>query len=102
MAAPQLIMLESSDDKVFEVDKEVAFESPILREIIEETGKLGPIPLDDTPSEILAKVIEFCKYHVESRKTSEDKPAISEDEIKAWVAKFVEVDKNILFRIIMV
>lgn len=52
---------------------------------------------------ILAKVIEYCRYHVEAaRKGADDKPAKSEDEVKAWDTEFVKVDQATLFDLILV
>jgi S-phase kinase-associated protein 1 len=47
----------------------------------------------------LAKVIEYCKKHVDAV-SSDDKP--SEDELKAWDADFVKVDQATLFDLILV
>jgi len=95
------VKLKSSDDEMFEVDEAVAFESQAVKNMIEDTGIDAPIPLPNVSSKILAKVIEYCKYHVENQKTSEDKPATPEDEIKAWDADFVKVDQATLFDLIL-
>jgi S-phase kinase-associated protein 1 len=99
--AAKLVKLKSSDDEMFEVDEAVAFESQAVKNMIEDTGIDAPIPLPNVSSKILAKVIEYCKYHVENQKTSEDKPATPEDEIKAWDADFVKVDQATLFDLIL-
>lgn len=100
--AEKRVKLKSSDDEMFEVDEAVAFESQAVKNMIEDTGIDAPIPLPNVSSKILAKVIEYCKYHVENQKTSEDKPATPEDEIKAWDADFVKVDQATLFDLILV
>ncbi|KAG0585616.1 hypothetical protein M758_2G025000 [Ceratodon purpureus] len=99
--AEKRVKLKSSDDEMFEVDEAVAFESQAVKNMIEDTGIDAPIPLPNVSSKILAKVIEYCKYHVENQKTSEDKPATPEDEIKAWDADFVKVDQATLFDLIL-
>jgi len=99
--AEKRVKLKSSDDEMFEVDEAVAFESQAVKNMIEDTGIDAPIPLPNVSSKILAKVIEYCKYHVENQKTSEDKPATPEDEIKAWDAEFVKVDQATLFDLIL-
>lgn len=43
----------------------------------------GPIPLRNVQRDILKKVLDYCKYHMENRKTSDNKPPMSKDEIKA-------------------
>lgn len=95
------VKLRSSDDEMFEVDKEVADKSQMIRNMIEDTGTDNPIPLPNVTSKILAKVIEYCKYHVESSKTDGDKPTVSEEDKKQWDTEFVKVDQATLFELIL-
>mmetsp|Transcript_11624 Transcript_11624/g.40437 ORF Transcript_11624/g.40437 Transcript_11624/m.40437 type:complete len:158 (-) Transcript_11624:2894-3367(-) len=95
------VILRSSDDEQFEVDADVAYESQTVKNMIEDTGVDTPIPLPNVSSKVLALVIEYCKYHVEASKTTEDKNARSEDELKAWDADFVKVDQGTLFELIL-
>jgi S-phase kinase-associated protein 1 len=67
-----------------------------------DTGTDAPIPLPNVSSKILAKVIEYCRYHVEAAKTTDDKPAVGEEEVKAWDAEFVKVEQSVLFDLILV
>ncbi|KAH9549024.1 hypothetical protein CY35_11G118800 [Sphagnum magellanicum] len=99
--AEKRVKLKSSDDEMFEVDEAVAFESQAVKNMIEDTGMDHPIPLPNVSSKILAKVIEYCKYHVDNQKAGDDKPATSEDEIKAWDLDFVKVDQATLFDLIL-
>jgi S-phase kinase-associated protein 1 len=99
--AEKRVKLKSSDDEMFEVEEGVAFESQAVKNMIEDTGMDHPIPLPNVSSKILAKVIEYCKYHVDNQKAGDDKPATSEDEIKAWDLDFVKVDQATLFDLIL-
>jgi S-phase kinase-associated protein 1 len=101
MSRDNKVKLKSSDDEMFEVDESVAYESQTVKNMIEDTGTDSAIPLPNVSSKILAKVIEYCRYHVESQKSSDDKPAIPEDEIKQWDAEFVKVDQATLFDLIL-
>merc|ERR1712060_644680 len=78
----------------------VAFESETVKNMIEYTGVDAPIPLPNVSSKILAKVIEYCKYHVDAEKSTDGKPAVDE-EVKAWDAEFVKVDQATLFELIL-
>lgn len=102
MSRDNKVKLKSSDDEMFEVDEAVAYESQTVKNMIEDTGTDSAIPLPNVSSKILAKVIEYCKYHVDSKMTSDEKPAIPEDEIKQWDAEFVKVDQATLFDLILV
>lgn len=111
---------------MFEVEEEVAFESLTVKNMIEgdhllppcvccpasilphagpccaDTGTEAPIPLPNVSSKILAKVIEYCKYHVDARSGDADKPSKLDDDIKAWDMEFVKVDQGTLFELILV
>lgn len=95
------VKLTSSDNQMFEVDEEIANESTTVKNMIEDTGTEDIIPLPNVPGKILAKVIEYCKFHVEANKKVDDKPAKSEDDIKQWDTEFVKVDQATLFDLIL-
>ena len=59
------------------------------------------MPLPNVSAQILSKVIEYCKYHVEAEKGTDDKPAPPDDDIKSWDNEFVKVDQGTLFELIL-
>ncbi|KAA8532009.1 hypothetical protein F0562_006849 [Nyssa sinensis] len=87
MSSSKKITLKSSDGESFEVEEVVALESQTIKHMIEDDCADSVIPLPNVTSKILAKVIEYCKKHVESPKT-DDRSA--EEEIKIWDADFVK------------
>ncbi|CAK8574907.1 unnamed protein product [Lathyrus sativus] len=99
------VILKSSDGEIFEIDQKVAMELQTITHMIEDdcaddTG----IPLPNVTSKILAKVIEYCKKHVEAAAYSDERPAdrpADENTIKTWDAEFVEVDQDTLFDLIL-
>ncbi|MEW5304029.1 MAG: hypothetical protein WDW38_003175 [Sanguina aurantia] len=96
------VKLCSSDTQLFEVDEDVAFESQTIKSIVEDAGVDDAIPLPNVSGKILAKVIEYSKYHVEARSTADSaKPAKTEDEVKVWDTEFVRVDQATLFDLIL-
>ncbi|KAL9245631.1 hypothetical protein vseg_019256 [Gypsophila vaccaria] len=105
MATEKKITLKSSDGETFEVEETVALESQTIKHMIEDDCADNVIPLPNVTSKILAKVIEYCKKHVEasSNKTSSDAPpaAAADDELKSWDADFVKVDQATLFDLIL-
>ncbi|KAG6645519.1 SKP1-like protein 1A [Carya illinoinensis] len=98
MSSSKKIILKSSDGESFEVDEAVALESQTIKHMIEDDSADNGIPLPNVTSKILAKVIEYCKKHVEPA-NSEDRT--SEDDLKAWDAEFVRVDQATLFDLIL-
>lgn len=93
------ITLKSSDGETFEVEEVVALESQTIKHMIEDDCADSGIPLPNVTSKILAKVIEYCKKHVENPKT-DDRNA--DEELKTWDADFVKVDQATLFDLILV
>ncbi|KAH0456729.1 SKP1-like protein 1 [Dendrobium catenatum] len=99
------VTLKSSDGEEFVVEEAVARESQTILHMIEDGCADSGIPLPNVNSKILAKVIEYCKKHVESvSKPSgtgsvDDKPI--EEELKNWDADFVKVDQATLFDLIL-
>ncbi|KAG4973457.1 hypothetical protein JHK84_030602 [Glycine max] len=98
MSSAKKITLKSSDGEAFEVEEAVALESQTIKHMIEDDCADSGIPLPNVTSKILAKVIEYCKKHVEAA-NPEDKP--SEDDLKTWDAEFVKVDQATLFDLIL-
>lgn len=88
--------LISSDAEIMEIDVKVAMESQTVNDIIKVKGIDEPILLPHISGNTLAKVIEYCKHHVENA-TCED-----EDEIEAWEADFVKVDVETVLSLIKV
>jgi hypothetical protein len=76
---------------------------PPTKPLPPDTGTDEVIPLPNVNGKILAKVIEYCAYHVEAAtKGPDDKPKKSEDEVKSWDTDFVKVDQATLFDLILV
>ncbi|KAG4939151.1 hypothetical protein AAZX31_16G110800 [Glycine max] len=98
MASTKKITLKSSDGEAFEVEEAVALESQTIKHMIEDDCADSGIPLPNVTSKILAKVIEYCKKHVEAN-SADEKP--SEDVLKAWDVDFVNVDQATLFDLIL-
>ncbi|KAM1387840.1 hypothetical protein ACFX2I_016034 [Malus domestica] len=99
MSSERKITLKSSDGETFEVDEAVALESQTIKHMVEDDCADNGIPLPNVTSKILAKVIEYCRKHVEAAKP-EERPAVDED-LKAWDAEFVKVDQATLFDLIL-
>jgi len=92
------ITLKSSDGESFEVDEAVALESQTIKHMIEDDCADNGIPLPNVTSKILAKVIEYCKKHVDAAKPDEK---VTEEELKTWDQDFVKVDQATLFDLIL-
>ncbi|KAB1199954.1 SKP1-like protein 12 [Morella rubra] len=99
MSSSKKITLKSSDGEAFEVDEVVALESQTIKHMIEDDCADNGIPLPNVTSKILAKVIEYCKKHVEATNPEE---RTSDDDLKTWDAEFVRVDQATLFDLILV
>ncbi|KAL3720576.1 hypothetical protein ACJRO7_005399 [Eucalyptus globulus] len=86
MSSAKKITFRSSEEESFDVDKAVAIQSQVVKELIEDDCADVKIPLPNVPSRILAKVIEYCRQHI---------------DLKAWDAEFVKVDQTTLCDLIL-
>jgi len=106
MAAEKvMISLTSNDGGVIEVEREVAFRSILIKNMLEDVGDEGAsIPIPNVNEAVLKKVIEWCIHHrgdppstdaddTDSRKKTTD--------IDEWDVKFMQVDQEMLFEIIL-
>lgn len=99
MSSSNKIILKSSDGDYFQVDDAVALQSQTIRHMIEDNCAHNGIPLPNVNSKILAKVIQYCRKHVDA---SSADPLPSEDDLKTWDRDFVNVDQATLFDLILV
>ncbi|GAU31542.1 hypothetical protein TSUD_333180 [Trifolium subterraneum] len=99
------ITLKSYDGEAFEVDEAIALESKTIKHVIEDGITDKEIPVPNVTGKILAKVIEYCKTHLEAdaaisnEKLSENDPHAKKDLV-AWDAEFVNVDMATIFELI--
>ena len=64
--AKKNITLRSSDNETFEMEERVAMLSETIKHLIEDDCVDSVIPVPNVKSDTLARVIEYCKKHVES------------------------------------
>ncbi|OVA07439.1 SKP1 component [Macleaya cordata] len=96
----KVIILKSYNGDTFEVDEAVALESETIKQMIEDGCADDGIPLPNVTGNILAKVIEYCKKHVEMSSKLEDDE--EKENLKKWDADFVKmIDQVTLFHIIL-
>ncbi|RUS22516.1 putative negative regulator sulfur controller-3 [Endogone sp. FLAS-F59071] len=99
------VTLTSSDNENFSVDKEVSERSVLIKNMLEDVGESdAPIPLPNVNSKVLKKVIEWCEHHrtdppAPTDENTEDRKRNT--DIEEWDRKFMEVDQETLFEIIL-
>ncbi|CAN1181702.1 SKP1-like protein 1B [Linum perenne] len=77
MPTERKFTLISSDDESFQVEEAITMESQTIKRMIEDDCDGEAIPLPNVHSKILAKVIEYCKKHVETPKAMPMTPSSS-------------------------
>ncbi|KAF9769874.1 E3 ubiquitin ligase complex SCF subunit scon-3 [Fusarium sp. DS 682] len=108
-SSAQKVWLASNDSAVIEVDRVVAERSMLIKNMLDDIGDEGinaenPIPIPNVNEAVLRKVIEWCDHH------RNDPPQAQDDEsdarkkttdIEEWDQKFMQVDQEMLFEIIL-
>ncbi|XP_026452766.1 SKP1-like protein 1A isoform X2 [Papaver somniferum] len=101
----KMVTLMSSDGETFEVDEAVALQSGTIKHMIEDGCADNALLIPNVTSNILAKVIEYCKKHVEGETHQGDdhrRRRTVEEDLKNWDAEFIiKVDDYILFDLIL-
>ncbi|KAM3354939.1 hypothetical protein ACQJBY_025601 [Aegilops geniculata] len=106
----KMILLKSLEGEGFQVEEAVAMESQTIRHMIEDDCADNGIPLPNVDSKILAKVIEYCKKHVQAGPNPADSGAADAnsststapaEDLKSFDAEFVKVDQATLFNLIL-
>jgi len=93
-----MIILVSSDDVLFEADREVVECSSVIRQMLEALGEQDQeIPLPNVSSDVLEKVLEYCEYYRGDQYNSRKRTTA----ISGWDQKFITVDQEMLFAIIL-
>ncbi|KAJ3114583.1 suppressor of kinetochore protein mutant [Phlyctochytrium bullatum] len=100
-----MVRLTSSDGQEFNVSKEIACQSILIRNMLDDVGDADdqPIPLPNVSGPILAKVIEYATAHKDDPPPppeEEMKPKSSED-IDEADKEFMNVDQGTLFELIL-
>ncbi|CAH8383462.1 unnamed protein product [Eruca vesicaria subsp. sativa] len=95
----KIITLTSSDGERFEVSETVARQFEIVAHMLEDGCTGSTVPITTVDSTILAKVIEYCKKHVEAGDVEGNEEATK--TLKDWDEEFVKVEMDTLFSIIL-
>lgn len=91
------VKLISSDNKVFNVSKEIGRKSELIKNIIEDLDQDIEIPLQQVKSDTLEKVLEYCTHY-------KDTPFIENkdlENIDEWDKSYINVDQETLNDIIL-
>ncbi|KFH47995.1 E3 ubiquitin ligase complex SCF subunit scon-like protein [Hapsidospora chrysogenum ATCC 11550] len=107
--ANQRIWLLSSDGVTIELDRAVAERSMLIKNLLDDLGSdsitaTSPIPIQNVNEAVLRKVIEWCEHHRNDPLQSQDDESDARKkttEIEEWDQKFMQVDQEMLFEIIL-
>lgn len=89
-----MIKIVSSDNKIFEVEKQVIFQSKLIKNMVSDLDLSNQsIPINNIDSEIMQKVIDYAYHHKDDN--AENYVA---DE---WDKEFFNLDTEIIFKIIL-
>ncbi|KAL3476095.1 Skp1 family, dimerization domain-containing protein [Aspergillus californicus] len=100
----QILTLMSNDGKPMEVPREVAERSLLIKHMLEDIGTPDEaIPMSNVSENVLAKVLEWCTHHRNDpvSTSDEDDSRRKTTDIEEWDQKFMQVDQEMLFEIIL-
>ncbi|KXJ94794.1 S-phase kinase-associated protein 1A [Microdochium bolleyi] len=106
-AAVPKIKLQSNDHHLIEVDQPVAERSLLIKNMLEDLGDAAVgqvIPIPNVTEPVLRKVIEWCEHHRNDPPSTNDEETDNRKkttEIEEWDQKYMQVDQEMLFEIIL-
>jgi S-phase kinase-associated protein 1 len=77
----------------------------LIKNLLEDLGESEePVPIPNVNESVLKKVIEWCTHHKNDPQTTgeDDDNRRRTTEIDEWDQKFMQVDQEMLFEIILV
>ncbi len=96
------VKLVSADQEVFLVDKKIAKQSLLIKDMLEERNEGGEIPLQNVDAVTLKKVIEYMEYYHDKTPQPIPKPLTTfKENVSSWDYKYTDLDTNLLINIIM-
>jgi S-phase kinase-associated protein 1 len=103
------VWLMSNDSATIEVDRAVADRSLLIKHMLEDVGdsdisQSNPIPIPNVNEAVLRKVIEWSEHHRNDPAQSQDDESDARKkttDIEEWDQKFMQVDQEMLFEIIL-
>ncbi|KAI9758289.1 MAG: hypothetical protein M1815_003491 [Lichina confinis] len=102
---PEMLILVSSDSCLIKVERAVAERSILLKNMLEDTPESDdPVPIPNVNEAVLRKVIEWCEHHRNDPPPAPDDESDARkksSEIPEWDQKFMQVDQELLFEIIL-
>mmetsp|Transcript_38827 Transcript_38827/g.91843 ORF Transcript_38827/g.91843 Transcript_38827/m.91843 type:complete len:167 (-) Transcript_38827:56-556(-) len=106
MASQRMVTLLSPDKQTFQVPWDVAMRSTVVKQMLEDLPEPeegseeqpDPVPLMDRScnANILEKVLDYLQKHHEF-----DKTGASQEDKDTWDKKYVEVEDEVLFNLIL-
>ncbi|KAI9888956.1 MAG: hypothetical protein M1814_006134 [Vezdaea aestivalis] len=99
--------LTSSDGTDITVERAVIERSVLIKNMLEDIGEGGvseSIPVPNVNEAVLRKVIEWCTHHRNDPQPTQDEETDSRKkttDIDEWDQKFMQVDQEMLFEIIL-
>ncbi|KAG6820858.1 hypothetical protein H0H93_010685 [Arthromyces matolae] len=121
-----MVLLVTSDNEQFQTDRDIAERSVLIKNMLEGLSFLikpvsyhsfspytdvgesdQPIPLPNVSSSVLKKVLEYCEHHrgeplpAPDADQNQDETRKRTTDISEWDQKFITVDQEMLFEIIL-
>lgn len=97
---PQLV--ESADGEKIWVAKKVLEKSELFKGLMQDVQDTGPIPLKNVDMKVLIKILEWIDHHQNDPEEDPESTGENSIDIDEWDMKYMEVDQERLFHIVLV
>uniref|UniRef100_A0A3B0NDL2 Sulfur metabolism negative regulator, putative n=1 Tax=Theileria annulata TaxID=5874 RepID=A0A3B0NDL2_THEAN len=104
-SSKKVITLVSAEGVSCTVNRDVICMSNVIKNILNDIDdESEPIPLPNIKTNVLNKIIEYCKHHYNNPPSQIPQPLKSaqlNEVVSEWDYEFVNVDKEFLFELIL-
>ena len=98
------IVLLSQEQEKFKVPRKQVLMSQLVKTMVEGDSDEKEIPLPNVKSAVLSKVVAYMQHHAGNPAKEIEKPLKSanmSEVVSEWDAKFVDIDQELLFELIL-
>ena len=102
------LKLKSSDGEIITVETDVIRQAITIKDMFldfedQSFSDDEPIPIANVTSNILNKIIEWCRHHKDENPLTEESESdyLKYDDIPTWDVEFLKVDHGTLFELTM-
>lgn len=87
------LKLVSQEGDIIEVDKEVAAQLSLIKDLVEDTNADETIPIPNIKTQVLRKVLEYCEKH-KAENPSKGEKSLEGSDLAEFDWKYIDIENQ--------